>query len=60
MALALELLSPSVDMTRGGNYYRIASNCANLMLFLVNDILDFSQFEAKKLVLNISEGVSLN
>ena len=60
MALALELLQPSVNLKQGGNYYRIASNCANLMLYLVNDMLDFSQLEAKKLILNISDGVSLH
>ena len=53
MALALELLTDSIDMNKGYKYYRIAKNCTNLMMFLVNDILDFSQFEAKKLVLNI-------
>ncbi len=36
-------------------YYGIAKNCSNLMLFLVNDILDFAQTEVKKLVLNIEE-----
>lgn len=53
MALALELLTDCVDMKKGMKYFRIARNCTNLMMFLVNDILDFSQFEANKLVLNI-------
>ena len=30
-----------------------AKNCSNLMLYLVNDILDYSQIESKKLMLNI-------
>jgi hypothetical protein len=53
MALAIELLTDCIDMKRGHKYFRIAKNCTNLMMFLVNDILDFSQFEAKKLSLNI-------
>ncbi len=41
------------DETFVNKYYGIAKNCSNLMLFLVNDILDFAQSEVKKLVLNI-------
>ncbi len=59
MALAIELLKESVDMKKGYKYYRIAKNCTNLMMFLVNDILDFSQFEAEKLVVNLQEDVSV-
>ena len=59
MALALELVKDCVDMRKGGKYYRIATSCSNLMTYLVNDILDFSQLEAKKLVLNIVDGVSV-
>jgi signal transduction histidine kinase len=43
MTLALELLSTTIDMKKGGKYFRIANNCSKLMMFLVNDILDFSQ-----------------
>jgi len=60
MSIALEILFACglVDLVRGGKYLRIARNCTSLMLFLVNDILDFSQLEAKKLVLNIEDGIS--
>jgi two-component system, sensor histidine kinase and response regulator len=60
MSLALELLTDSVDMKKGSKYYRVAHNCTNLMMHLVNDILDFSQMEAKKLILNISDGISIS
>jgi len=42
-----------IEDEQGNTYYNIAKNCANLMLFLVNDILDFAQFEEKKIVLNM-------
>lgn len=60
MALSLELLSRSIDMRTGSKFYKIAKNCSSLMMFLVNDMLDFSQLEAKKLVLNIMDGVSIS
>ena len=42
---SIDALEDKVDHQRGGKYYKIAKNCSNLMLFLVNDILDFAQFE---------------
>lgn len=39
---SLDLLHDKVDHAAGGEYYTIAKNCASLMLFLVNDILDFA------------------
>jgi signal transduction histidine kinase len=39
---------------RGKQFLEIATNCANLMLFLMSDILDFAQIEAKSFVLNIT------
>ncbi|CDW88663.1 pas pac sensor hybrid histidine kinase [Stylonychia lemnae] len=50
---SIDILHDKVNHETGGKYYQIAKNCANLMLFLVNDILDFAQTEQKKLVLNI-------
>lgn len=35
-------------------YYNTAMDCTNLMLYLVRDILDFSQIECKSFVLNYS------
>lgn len=49
---SLDLLSDMIDLQRGGKFYNTAKSCANLMLYLVNDILDFSQIEAKKFLLN--------
>lgn len=40
-------------MDRGEVFYATAKNCTNLMLFLVKDILDFSQIESKSILLNI-------
>ncbi len=39
---SLDLLKDKVDMRRGAKYYNVAKNCSHLMLFLVNDILDFA------------------
>jgi two-component system, sensor histidine kinase and response regulator len=44
-----------IDHSRGAKFYNIAKNCSNLMLYLVNDILDFSQLESKKFLLNLQE-----
>ena len=50
----MDLLHDKIDHKNGGtHYYTVAKNCANLILFLMNDILDFAQFEQKKLLLNI-------
>lgn len=38
----------------GFKYFNIARSCSKLMLFLVNDILDFAQFESSKVVLNLN------
>ena len=42
MTLALELLTGCVDMKKGGKFFKIAQSCTHLMMFLVNDMLDFS------------------
>ena len=49
-----------IDVEKGYNYYKVARNCTNLMLFLVNDILDFAQLEDNKIVLNANQDVSLD
>lgn len=36
-------------------FYTVAKNSTNLMLYLLKDILDFSQIEAKSFLLNYSE-----
>ncbi len=50
---SLQLLNGLIDHTKGAKFFNIAKNCSNLMLYLVNDILDFSQLESKKFLLNI-------
>lgn len=49
---SLELLKPLIDNEKGQKYYKIAKSCSSLMLFLVRDILDFSQIEANSLILS--------
>jgi two-component system, sensor histidine kinase len=48
---SLEILEPLIDK-RGVTYYTLAKCCSNLMLFLVKDILDYSQIESQSLILN--------
>ncbi|CDW86955.1 multi-sensor hybrid histidine kinase [Stylonychia lemnae] len=55
---SLDLLKDMVDKERGLQYYQTAKNCSNLLLYLVNDILDYSQFESQKLLMN-PEDVSI-
>jgi two-component system, sensor histidine kinase and response regulator len=50
---SLDLLEPLFDQTKERKFFTIAKSCSNLMLFLIKDILDFSQLEAKSLILNI-------
>lgn len=49
---SLELMEPHMPAIPIGNYFTIAKKCSNLMLYLVKDILDFSQLEAKSIILN--------
>ncbi len=49
----------SVDMSKSAKSFHVAKSCASIMLCLANDILDFAQLEANRLVLNIDEGVDL-
>ena len=39
---SLEFLNDKIDHTKGGEYYRTATDCTKLMLYLIRDILDFS------------------
>eukprot|EP00347_Sterkiella_histriomuscorum_P006698 403351777 len=49
---SLELIKNHIDMDKVGQFYMTAKNCSNLLLFLVNDILDYSQLESKKIQTN--------
>jgi signal transduction histidine kinase len=49
---SLDLLKRKIDISAGSKYFTIAKNCSKLMLFLVNDVLDYAQYESKTLVLN--------
>ena len=42
LILSLQLLEPSITDEVALRYLKVAMNCSKLMLFLVNDILDFS------------------
>lgn len=50
---SLHILNGLVDKQKCGKYFNIARNCSNLLLYLVNDILDFAQLENKNLLLNL-------
>lgn len=39
---SLTLLGNMIDVQKVAKFYYTAKNCSNLMLYLVNDILDFS------------------
>ena len=52
---SLHLLEDKIDHSTGGAYYTVVMDCTNLMLYLVKDILDFSQIESKSFILNYSE-----
>ena len=56
---SLDLLSHFVKSEKALKYLNVARNSCNLMLFLVNDILDFSQHEENKMMLNMDERVSI-
>jgi signal transduction histidine kinase len=45
----------NIEMETSKKYYQIALDSTNLMLYLVRDIMDFSQIEAKSFILNITE-----
>lgn len=59
LILSLQLLAPFIVDELALKYLTVAMNCSKLMLFLVNDILDFSQHEEKKMILNMTEVVNL-
>ena len=56
---SLDLLSHFVKSEKALKYLNVARNSCNLMLFLVNDILDFSQQEQNKMMLNMDERVCI-
>lgn len=51
---SLDLLGPLLPTKESSSqYFQIARSCANLMLFLVRDFLDFSQIDAQSFILDI-------
>ena len=50
---SLELIKGSIDFDSvNGQFFTTAKNCSNLLLHLVNDILDYSQIESRKIKTN--------
>eukprot|EP00347_Sterkiella_histriomuscorum_P016729 403352075 len=49
---SLQLIDSQIKDLKTKQLLQTAINCSKLMLFLVNDLLDFSQLEQKKLVLS--------
>lgn len=45
--------------TLSEKYFHVARNCSSLMHFLVNDILDFAQFESSQLQLECKDPVDV-
>jgi signal transduction histidine kinase len=39
---SLDLLEEKIDIQKCGTNYNVAKNCSKLMLFLVNDIMDYA------------------
>ena len=56
---SLELLELFDIIPEALPYIRNAKDCTSLMMFLVNDILDFAQLEEKKIVINLNQAVNL-
>ena len=54
ISASLDLLEPLIDHAQGNRFFKTAKNCSDLMLFLVRDILDYSQLESKSMILNFS------
>jgi len=51
---SLNLLEDKIDLEKCGSYFTVAMDCTKLMLYLIKDILDFSQIESKSFILNYS------
>ncbi|TNV83426.1 hypothetical protein FGO68_gene1331 [Halteria grandinella] len=49
---SLDLIQDSIINPRDKMYYQTAKNCSELMLYLIKDILDLSQIEARSFILN--------
>ncbi|TNV84043.1 hypothetical protein FGO68_gene11903 [Halteria grandinella] len=49
---SINLLSDAISDPRDRTFYETARSCSHLMLYLIKDILDFSQIEAKQFILN--------
>ena len=53
ITLSLDMIE-NTDDSEGRNYYfKIAKQSSQIMLYLVNDILDYSQLESNKFILNL-------
>ena len=48
---SLKLLENRIEPS-GLKFFEVLKNCTNLMLYLVKDILDFSQIESKSFIVN--------
>lgn len=49
---SLDNLESKINQQKCGTHFKVAKNCSKLMLFLVNDIMDYAQYESKTLILN--------
>lgn len=55
IAVSLDLLERKIENLSDDIFFKTAKNCSNIMLYLVKDILDFSQIEARSFLLNFSQ-----
>ncbi|CDW87789.1 multi-sensor hybrid histidine kinase [Stylonychia lemnae] len=58
MINSLELMKNYIDMSMAEKYFFTAKNCADIMLYLVNDIIDYGQIESNSIIIN-SQKVNL-
>lgn len=49
---SLDLIQDAIKQPRDKLYFDTARSCSHLMLYLIKDILDLSQIEAKSFMLN--------
>ena len=50
---SLDMIESTEDEERKSFFFKVAKQSSKLMMYLVNDILDYSQLESNKFILNL-------